>query len=85
LEGILVSDGYGVYHTWVNRRQTCLAYLMRTARGSAENRHPALATCVRWALKALQGLCHMAKELPTGGQWQAGYARFCRFIGHYRD
>ncbi len=35
-QGILVSDGYGVYQTRVNRRQTCLAHLMRTARGLAE-------------------------------------------------
>ena len=34
--GILVSDGYGVYQTWVERRQTCLAHLIRTARSLAE-------------------------------------------------
>jgi len=32
-EGLLVSDGYGVSHNWVARRQTCLAQLIRTARG----------------------------------------------------
>jgi transposase len=25
-QGILVSDGYGVYQDWVNHRQTCLGY-----------------------------------------------------------
>ena len=34
-EGLLVSDGYGVYQNWVERRQTCLAHLIRTARGLA--------------------------------------------------
>ena len=29
-QGILVSDGYGVYQDWVNQRQTCLAHLIRT-------------------------------------------------------
>ena len=33
--GLLVSDGYGVYQRWVNARQTCLAHLIRTARGLA--------------------------------------------------
>jgi transposase len=83
-KGILVSDGYGVYQTWVNRRQSCLAHLIRTARGLSEKSHPELAACGRWALKELQGLCYMAKAPPTGGQWQAWYARFCTLIGRYR-
>jgi transposase len=84
-QGILVSDGYGVYQTWVNRRQTCLAHLMRTARGVAEKSNPELAACGKWALKALQRLCHMAKAPPTGGQWQAWYAGVCHLIGRYRE
>ena len=35
-EGILVSDGYGVYQNWVNARQTCLAHLIHTARGDPD-------------------------------------------------
>ena len=31
--GILVSDGYGVYGQWVYARQSCLAHLIRRARG----------------------------------------------------
>jgi transposase len=78
--GILVSDGYGVYQDWVNRRQTCLAHLIRTARGLSERRDAHLAACGRWALRELQGLCHMAKVPPTGGQWRAWYARLCTLI-----
>ena len=84
-KGILVSDGYGGYQTWVNQRHTCLAHLIRTARGLAETSPPELAACGRWALKALQRLCHMAKAPPTGGQWQAWYARLCTLIGRYRE
>jgi transposase len=84
-QGILVSDGYGVYQTWVNRRQTCLAHLIRTARGLSEKSSSELAACGGGALKELQSLCHMAKDPPSGGQWQAGYARFCRLIGRYRQ
>lgn len=83
--GLLVSDGYGVYQNWVNRRQTCLAHLIRTARGLSEKRDAQLAACGAWALKELQRLCHMAKAPPTGGQWRAWYARFCALITRYHE
>jgi transposase len=35
-EGLLVSDGNGVYQRWVEARQTCVAHLIRTARGLSE-------------------------------------------------
>jgi transposase len=41
--GILVSDGYGVYCRWVHTRQTCLAHLIRRARGLAEQKDPEVA------------------------------------------
>ena len=84
-QGILVSDGYGVYQNWVNRRQTCLAHLIRTARGLSEKPNPDLSACGKWALKELQRLCHMAKAPPTGGEWNAWYARFCNLIGRYHE
>ena len=84
-KGLRVSDGYGVYQSWVNRRQTCLAPLMRTARGLAEKSKPDLSACGTWALKELQRLCHMAKAPPTGGEWSAWYARFCTLIGRYHE
>jgi transposase len=83
--GILVSDGYGVYQTWVAGRQTCLAHLIRTARGLAERQHPDLAACGAWALAELQRLCHMATAPPTGGEWRAWYARLCKWIEQYHD
>jgi transposase len=83
--GILVSDGYGVYQTWVTQRQTCLAHLIRTARGLAERQQPDLAACGTWALAELQRLCHMATAPPNGGEWRAWYARLCRLIDQYHD
>jgi transposase len=59
--------------------------LIRTARGLSEKSNPELAACGKWALKALQRLCQMAKAPPTGGQWQAWYARFCTLIGRYHE
>jgi transposase len=83
--GILVSDGYGVYQRWAQARQTCLAHLLRTARGLAERQQPDLAACGTWALAELQRLCHMATAPPTGGEWRAWYARLCRLIDQYHD
>ena len=83
--GLLVSDGYGVYQIWVAQRQTCLAHLIRTARGLAERASPDLAACGTWALAELQRLCHMATAPPTGGEWRAWYARLCRLIDQYHD
>jgi transposase len=83
--GLLVSDGYGVYQNWVARRQTCLAHLIRAARGLAERQHAELAACGTWALAELQRLCHMATAPPTGGAWRAWYARLCKWIDQYHD
>ena len=66
--GLLVSDGYGVEQEWVQRRQTCLAHLIRTAWGLSLKREATLAACRRWVLGELQRLCHMAKAPPSGGQ-----------------
>ncbi len=84
-EGLLVSDGYGVYQSWVQARQTCLAHLIRTARGLAARLQPDLAACGAWAMAELQRLCHMAKAPPTGGEWRAWYARLCKLIEQYHD
>jgi len=83
--GLLVSDGYGVYQQWVAARQTCLAHLIRTARGLAERQQADLAACGAWALAELQRLCHMATAPPTGGEWRAWYARLCKLIDQYHD
>lgn len=77
-EGILVSDGYGVYRDWVGLRQTCLAHLIRDARALSESKNRELAKFGGTALKELQRLCHMAHAPPTIGEWRAFYARFIR-------
>jgi len=84
-EGLLVSDGYGVYQSWVQARQTCLAHLIRTARSLAVRLQPDLVACGAWALAELQRLCHMATAPPTGGEWRAWYARLCKLIEQYHD
>ena len=56
---------------WVESRQTCLAHLIRSARGLSQKRDTQLAACGTWALKELQALCHMAKAPPSGGEGSA--------------
>jgi transposase len=84
-DGILVSDGYKVYQKWVNMRQTCLAHLIRRAKGLSERSDPELAKCGKWARAELQRLCKMAKAPPTEAEWRSFYARLCRLIALYRD
>jgi transposase len=77
-EGILVSDGYGIYTQWVGLRQTCLAHLIRDARALSESKNRELAKFGATALAELTRLCHMAHAPPTIGEWRAFYARFIR-------
>lgn len=79
-EGILISDGYGVYRKWVGLRQTCLVHLIRDAKGLSESKDPEIARFGKWAMSELQRLCHMAHETPTVGEWRAFYARLLRLI-----
>lgn len=84
-QGILVSDGYVVYQRWAYGRQTCLAHLIREAKGLAERPNPALSRPGAWALKELRLLCRMAKHPPSVGQWNMFYARLMRLITLYRE
>jgi transposase len=74
--GILVSDGYLVYQHWQGLRQSCLAHLIRTAKGLAEHVEVGIASFGQRMHRELQRLCHMGMERPTVGQWRAWYARF---------
>jgi transposase len=82
--GILISDGYGVYQRWVHGRQTCLAHLIRRARGLAERKEPELAWFGRRMLAELQRLVHWATAPPASGEVQMWYARVVHLINQYR-
>src|SRR5262249_59429651 len=60
-QGILVSDGYGVYQNWGHYRQTCLAHLIHSARGLAQKHHPQLPARGPWGPNGFQACCHMAE------------------------
>jgi transposase len=82
--GILVSDGYGVYCQWLHARQTCLAHLIRRARGLSERKDPELAWFGRRVLAEWQRLVHWATAPPTAGNVQTWYARMVRLLNQYR-
>lgn len=74
--GILVSDNYGTYAKWVNLRQTCLAHLIRKAKGLSEKKDNISKSFGEKIVKELQLLCHWAKDPPDERAWQNFYQRF---------
>ena len=83
--GILVSDGYGVYRKWVNQRQTCLAHLIRKAKGLAERKDPVVARFGERVVSELRRLIQWANAPPTQGEVATWYARMCHLIDRHRD
>jgi transposase len=82
--GILVSDGYMVYQQWVHGRQTCLANLIRRARGLAERKEPKLAWFGGRVMTELQRLVRWAQAPPTAGAVQTWYARPVHLLEQHR-
>ena len=79
-QGILISDGYKVYQKWVNLRQTCLAHLIRDARGLAELLRVNIADFGKTALELLQTLCKMAHAPPDEKTWNTFYTQLLDLI-----
>ena len=74
-DGILVSDSYGLYRSWVNR-QTCLAHLIRKADALAERKKIDLRRFGQITAAWLRQLVHFAKAPPDPKQWSAFYTHF---------
>jgi transposase len=83
--GLVVSDGYGVYQHWVHGRQTCLAHLIRRARGLSERKEPELATFGHRVMVELQRVVHWATAPPTAGDVQTWYARMVHLLADHRQ
>ena len=79
-KGILISDGYRLYQNWVNLRQTCLAHLIRDAKGLAEHPKREISEFGQKATEMLQQLCSMATNIPTEKEWQDFYSGFIDLI-----
>ena len=82
--GTLVSDDMAVYRKWEHKRQSCLAHLIRTARGLAGSGDVKVSSCGKWGLKELQRLVGMSPEKTSGWELRAFLARFCRYVALYR-
>jgi transposase len=64
----------------MQQRQTCLAHLIRRARGLAERKEPELAWFGGRVLAELQRLVHWATAPPTAGEVQTWYARMVHLL-----
>jgi transposase len=75
LRGILVSYNYAVTCDWVNRRQFCLAHLIRKTGGLAERADDNFQRFGVQLKEFLQQLCGFA-HAPSGiGKWSRFYTR----------
>jgi transposase len=74
--GILLSDDYGLYRNWVEKRRTCLAHLIRKATALGESKIDSVREFGQSVLKELKLLCHWAKAPPTQKAWSNFYSRF---------
>ena len=84
-KGILVSDNYGVYTNWVNLRQTCLAHLIRKAKGLSDRKDPDTKKFGQQVTKDLQLLCHWAKEFADDHEWRIWYQHFTDLIFEHQE
>ena len=84
-KGILVSDGYIVYCKWVGLRQTCLAHLIRDAKGLSQSMNVDIMSFGCRVHKELQCLCHMANAPPSEEEWKTFYERLLELIARYRN
>lgn len=78
--GILVSDGYGLYRKWVGGRQTCLAHLIRDARNLAERDDESFQRFGRNMLDLLRQLCRFADKPPSSKKWEDWFSHFMLMI-----
>lgn len=74
-EGILISDSYGLYRSWVHGRQTCLAHLIRKADALAERKKPDLKNFGHITATLLRQLVAFSKDPPTSRQWSDFYVQ----------
>jgi len=83
--GTLISDNYGVYRQWSEKRQSCLAHLIRKAQGLAERRDKRVRLFGHKVLTDLKRLCHWAKDPPTLEEELAFYHDFVHLLLDHQD
>jgi len=86
--GVLISDDYGLYRTWANLHQTCLAHLIRKAQKLAESADPVIAHFgrrIRAELKLACRMAHPGHGPPSLGQWNAHYMRVVTLLFDHNE
>lgn len=73
-EGILVSDSYRLYRSWVHGRQCCLAHLIRKAEALAEREKQDLSRFGQVTAGLLRHLVHFSKDPPAPENWSQFYS-----------
>ena len=68
----------------MHQRQTCLAHLLRRARGLAERKEPEVAWFGGRVMAELQRLVHWAQAPPTAGEVQMWYMRMVHLLNQSR-
>jgi transposase len=82
--GWLVSDGYGAYR-WHDKRQRCLAHLIRKGVALAEGLTPQGMRFGAWLLREMRALIHEVAEGAGARVINPILARLKRACGLYRD
>ena len=84
-EGILISDSYSLYRSWVHGRQTCIAHLIRKANALTERKKPDLRRFGQIIVSHLHQLIQFAKDPPTSRQWSEFYSTLLFTLSLWED
>lgn len=63
--GIIISDDYGLYQSWVGQRQSCLAHLRREALKHSQSKNPEEKKLGEKAVSIIRTICNMSSESTT--------------------
>lgn len=83
--GILISDGYGLYRKWVHGRQTCLAHLIRKAKALIESKKINERRGGQLIGAHLTTLIEFSKNKPPPKKWEQFYNRLLLTLSLFED
>ena len=84
-KGILISDDYGVYRKWTEKKQACLAHLIRRAKGLSEKKDKQIKAFGQQVLDELRLLCHFAKAPPSIEEELDWITRFVKLLSDHAE
>lgn len=84
-EGILISDSYSLYRSWIHGRQTCIAHLIRKANALTERKKPDLRRFGQIISSHLHLLIQFSKNPPASQQWSGFYSTLLFTLSLWED